>query len=178
MSITEFYIQFIGALGYFLLANSYFSKEKKKLLIIQIASNIFLAIHFYFLSGIAGAICDIVSVISDTIIYVCDKKKVKNKVLLTIILIAFLFLSCFGTLYLVHSPFTYKEVFPIFATCMILVSLISNSKSFIRIVGLIAAICWLVYGIICGSVAGIFFEIVIIISTIASYIKGKLTEND
>ena len=51
--------------------------------------------------------------------------------------------------------------------------ILSNSKNFIRIVGLLAAICWLVYGIICGSVAGTFFEIVIIISTIASYIKGR-----
>ena len=178
MSISEFYVQLAGALGYFFMANSYFNKQKKHLLIVQIISNIFLTIHYYFLSGITGAICDIVCIVSDTIIYFCDKHKFKNKGLLAVLLIIFLFVVCFGTLYITKSSFGYQEVFPVFATCLVISSLVTDSKDTIRLVGLIIAACWLGYAIIFGSIAGIAFEIVIIVATIASYIREKIAKNN
>ena len=173
METKDIINQVIGAIGYLLLANSYFNKSKAGLLAVQIVSNIFLTIHFYLLSGIAGAICNVVCLISDIVIFICDKKQVKKKTLIAIVLIALLFISSFATLHLTGTVFTYKEAFPIFATSIIILSLISDSKSFIRIVGLLAAICWLVYGIIFHSFAGIVFETIIIISTILAFIKGK-----
>ncbi len=173
MEINEIVNQCIGALGYFLLAISYFSKEKSKLLIVQIVSNVFLATHFYLLSGIAGAICDIVCIITDIIIFLNDKRKFINKKLLVVVLIVLLFSIYFSTLYFTNSTFTLKELFPITATCMIVVSLVSDNKNLIRLIGLLAALCWLVYGIVKHSYASSVFKIIIILSTIISYSREK-----
>ena len=174
MEMSELYVQLFGVFGYFFMANSYFNKEKKHLLKVQILSNIFLALHYYYLSGIAGAICDIVCIVSDTIIYFFDKHKCKNKGLLAILLIVFLLVVCFGTLFFTKSGFGYQEIFPIFATCLVISSLVTDNKDTIRLVGLVVAACWLGYGIIFNSIAGIVFEVIIIIATTASYFREKL----
>lgn len=174
MSTWEWEVQMVGVLGYFLLANSYFSKEKEKLLRIQIICNMLLTIHFYCLAGIGGAICNILCLIADIIIFISDKKAVKRKDILALSLIIASVVIFAVTLKLTNTPFSYKEIFPIFATSLIIASLVSDSKNVIRIVGLIAAICWLAYGIIFHSYAGIFFEVIIILSTIISYVREKI----
>jgi hypothetical protein len=173
MEINEAVIQFIGAMGYFFLANSYFNKDKAKLLLVQIVSNCFLAVHFYLLAGIGGAICDIVCIVSDTVIFLHDKYKLNKKKLVATLLFIFLFSACIAVMLITNSQFTYKELFPIIATCFIIGSLLSDNKNVIRIVGLVAAICWLIYGIIYYSFASIVFEIIIIVATILSYIREK-----
>ena len=171
MELSVFINQSIGALGYFLLANSYFNKKKSRLLIVQLFANILLAIHFYYLAGLAGAVCDIVCIFVDIIIYLYDKHKGKHKVILAILLILSLFIVYLFTLKMTGGLFTFEELFPLFATCIIVVSLVSSNKNLIRLIGLIAAICWLVYGIIHTSYASMVFELIIIISTIASYFR-------
>ena len=174
MEMSPLVIQTFGAIGYLLLANSYFSKKKDHLLIVQIISNVFLTIHYLFLAGLAGAICDIVCIVAGILIYLHDKFELNKKKLLAVFLILLMVVSVYITFKLTNTPFSLKEIFPMFATIMIVVSLVSNSKNIIRLVGLIAAICWLIYGIVFGSIAGIIFEIIIIASTLISYIRGKL----
>ena len=123
MGLPTIVVQLIGASGYFFLANSYFNKEKGKLLIVQIVANFLLSLHYFLLAGIGGAICNIVCIFAD-------------------------------------------------------ISLVTDSKNIIRIIGLVAAICWLIYGIIFSSYAGIVFEIIIITSTIASYIREKIKSKE
>ncbi len=176
MELSSITIQLIGALGYFFLANSYFNKEKGKLLIVQIVSNFLLSVHFFLLAGIGGAICNMVCIFADIVIYFHDKYIGRRKVLLASLLIVFLLVTFFATLHLSNETFTYKELIPIFATSMIIISLVTDSKNIIRLIGLIAAVCWLVYGIIFQSYAGIAFEVIIITSTIASYIREKVKE--
>ncbi len=173
MQLTPIAIQFFGMVGYLLLANSYFSKEKYKLLIVQIIANCFLAIHYYFLSGLAGAICDLVCIITDATILFVDKKKTKNKTALAICLVIFLLIVVYFTYKSLGVQYTFEGTFPIFATALIIISLVSDDQNKIRIMGLIVAICWLIYGVICGSYAAIVFECLIIMTTITSYLQDK-----
>ena len=66
-------VQFIGAIGYTLLALSYFKKEKKQILFTQIFAYIMFTIHYYLLSGFTGAICNFVGLLSLITIY-CSQK--------------------------------------------------------------------------------------------------------
>ena len=174
MEFSPLVIQLFGAIGYLLLANSYFSKKKERLLIVQIISNVFLTIHYLFLAGLAGAICDIVCIFAGILIYLHDKFNLNLKKALAVVLVLIMVISVFITFKLTNTSFSFKEIFPMFATIMVVVSLVSNNKNLIRLVGLVAAICWLVYGIVFGSIAGIIFEIIIIASTLISYIRGKM----
>ena len=178
MTTTEWEIQMVGVLGYFFLSNSYFNKDKNKLLIVQIIANIFLAIHYYCLAGIAGSICNIICLFADIVIYIADEKKVRRKDILALVLIILAAIIFGTTLKITNTTFTYKEVFPILATTLIIASLVSDNKNVIRIIGLIAAICWLTYGILFQSYAGIVFEVIIIVSTIASYIREKCQKEE
>ena len=76
--MNMFLIQFIGAIGYGLLGYSYFKKEKKQILYIQIISYIFFTIHYYLLNGITGAVCNFIGLFALLSIYLCDKYKYKN----------------------------------------------------------------------------------------------------
>lgn len=160
-------IQLIGAIGYTILAFSYFYKEKKDIVFIQIFSMIALSIHFYLLNGITGAICNIINSIALIIIYFFEKYNLKNKKLLILITIPLLILI---------SLFTYENLFsilPIIAVSIVLISFLLSNENVIRIVGVISAICWLIYAIIYKSYVAIFFEIIIIISTIIAFLKNK-----
>ena len=66
-------IQAVGAVAFALLSFSYFKKEKKDILVIQILATIAFSIHYYFLSGLTGTICNILSLISLIIIYLFEK---------------------------------------------------------------------------------------------------------
>ena len=56
--MRDIIIQAIGAVGYSLLALSYFKKVKKQILLMQIFAYIFFVIHYYLLNGITGAVCN------------------------------------------------------------------------------------------------------------------------
>ena len=75
-------IQGIGAIGYISLALSYFKKEKSEILFIQIISYIFFVMHYYLLNGITGAICNLIGLFALVTIYLFEKYKLKNKILI------------------------------------------------------------------------------------------------
>ncbi len=157
--------QGIGAIGYTLLSVSYYKKNKKEILFIQIFSYIFFTIHYYMLSGKTGALCNFLGLIAFIIIYLFDKFKVKNKTILTILLIPFL---------INISLITYENIFsifPIIASCVVIISFLSNNENFIRGIGLIAAVCWLIYAVVYKSYVAIVFEVITLIATIVAFVK-------
>ncbi len=169
-SLINILTQAVGGLGYLALANSYFNKKKSGTLLVQIVANILLAIHFYLLSGLTGAVCDIICLTAYVLIFLFDKFKVKKKKLLICLII-----PCGIAIALL----TYKDIFsilPIAASCMVIASFMTESQFIVRTVGLISAVCWLIYGIIFQSYVSIVFEIIIIISTIVSIVKNKKGE--
>ena len=76
--LNFFLIQLIGGIGYTLLAISFYRENKKQILFLQIIANIFFTIHYALLSGIIGAISNVVGLVSYTAIYFFDKYELKK----------------------------------------------------------------------------------------------------
>ena len=163
--------QVIGGVAYLLLSISYFKKEKKQILFLQIFSYLIFSIHYYMLSGITGATCNILGLVALVLIYLFDNFKVKNKKIITLCLIPFV---------IIIALITYKDIFsifPIIASVVAIISFISDSKKIIRIIGVISAICWLVYAIVFHSYISIIFEVVTLIFVIVALFKNNILKS-
>ena len=164
-------IQLIGGVGYLLLSLSYLKKEKKQIVLMQIISYIFLVIHFYFLNGLTGTICNLLGLGALVTIYLTEKKNPNYKtipVTLFILLILIINIITFQNIF---------SIFPMIASIIVIISFLLEDEDIIRIIGIIAAICWLIYAIVYKSYSAIIFEIIILINAYASLIKSIRTNN-
>ena len=166
------FVQLIGAIGYALLSMSYFRKKKIQILYMQIIANTFFVMHYFLLDGITGAISNVFGLITFTAIYYFDKKKLgKQKNILALIMIILLFIAVI---------YAYQDVYsllPFIAFTLAIISFLTNNEDKIRKFGIVVAVCWLVYAIVCGSYAAIVFEVITLISTIAALIKNPAKKN-
>ena len=149
--MKDIIIQAIGAVGYSLLALSYFKKVKKQILLMQIFAYIFFVIHYYLLNGITGAVCNSIGLFALISIYLFDKYNLKNKTITVGLFIILLLIANIITFQNIYS------IFPLVASTIVLISFIDNNENNIRIVGIIAAICWLIYAIVYKSYVAIAF---------------------
>ena len=159
-------IQIIGAIAFATLAISYYKKDKKDILFLHIIAYIMFTIHYYLLSGITGAICNIIGLLALFSIYIIENNKWKNKnfivglfiiVLLTINIITF------------QNVFS---IFPLIASIVVILSFISDKEDFIRGIGVISAVCWLIYAIAYKSYISIVFEIITLVGTTIAFAKN------
>ena len=159
-------IQFIGAIGYATIAASYFRKEKRQILFMQIISYIMFTIHYYLLSGITGAICNAVGLCALLLIYIFEKYKWKYKTLVAYFFVAILLII---NIMAFQNAFS---VFPMIASTIVIISFLTNDEGYIRGVGLASAVCWLIYAIAYKSYIAIVFEVVTLIGTIVAFVKN------
>ena len=158
--------QILGGIGYSLLAYSYFKKDKKEILFIQILAYIGFTTHYLLLNAITGTICNILGFIALIAIYFLSNNE-KRKRILVLILIPLLILMSYLSYENIFS------IFPVFGCFVTFISFLSKDENKIRLVGMIAAFCWLIYAFIYKSYSAIIFEIIIIVSTFIAYIKNK-----
>ena len=158
-------IQGIGALGFILLDLSYFKKEKRQILVMQIFSYILFAIHFYLLNGITGVICNLIGLFALLTIYMFEKYKIKNKIFCTIFFIGLLLAVNIMTFQNIYS------IFPMVASVIVIISFLKNNENNIRGIGVLSATCWLIYAIVYKSYISIFFEAATFINAIVAFFK-------
>ena len=164
-------IQIIGVIGYSLLAMSYFYKNKKDILFMQIVAYIFFVVHYYMLSGITGAYCNLIGLIAFVLIYLIDNRDIKYKRYIKLGIVPVV---------VILSLFTFSDIFsifPIVAVGAVMLSFSFDNEHFIRFVGGLAALCWLIYAIYCGSWAAIVFEVITLIMIACSIVKNLKTNN-
>ena len=101
--MSFFLIQLIGAIGYTTLALSYFKKQKKQILFMQIIAYIMFTIHYYLLSGITGAICNFVGLLALIVIYLYDIYKWKYKEIIASVFVIILLAINIATFQNVYS---------------------------------------------------------------------------
>ena len=159
-------IQFIGGIGYATLATSYFKKEKRQILFMQIIAYIMFTIHYYLLSGITGAICNAIGLFALLIIYLFEKYKWKYKNVIAWILVGILLIINIATFQNIFS------IFPMIASTIVIISFLMDDEDWIRGIGLISAVCWLIYAITYKSYIAIVFEVITLIGTIIAFIKN------
>ena len=160
-------IQLIGAIGYGLLALSYFKKEKKEILSMQIIAYIMFTIHYYLLNGLAGAICNLIGLFALITIYLFDKYKIKNKKFMAMIFVLVIFVINIATFQNLYS------IFPMIASVIVIISFITDNEKAIREIGALAAVCWLIYAIVYKSYIAIAFEVATLIGVLFSLRKNK-----
>lgn len=161
------FTQIIGALGYIILSLSYFNKEKRGILFIQIFAAITFALHYYLLGAITGTVCNLINMLIITVIYLYEKNNGKNKKALVLFMIPLL---------VVISLLTYDNIFsifPIIASIITMLSFLSSSENLIRLSGLLSSLGWLVYSVIHKSYVAIGFGIYTIISTSIALYKNR-----
>lgn len=164
---TKFIItQLIGLIGYSTLGYSYFRKNKNEILLIQIFSYIMFILHYQLLGAITGSVCNLLGLISFVLIYLFDKFK-KNKKILVSILIPILLIITLITFENAYS------IFPIIASVLVIISFLTDSEEVIRKIGIVAAICWLIYAIVYKSYVAIVFEVITLIVVVIAYFKRR-----
>ena len=167
MSLINLIIQIIGGLGYTTLVISYFKKEKKEILFIQIISYAFFTIHYYLLKGVTGAICNLLGLGALFLIYLFDEHKWENKGSISVIIIELIIIINIATFQNIFS------IYPIIASVLAIISFLLNNENYIRGIGLIGAVCWLIYAIAYKSYITIGFEVFTLIGTILAFIKNN-----
>lgn len=159
-------IQIIGAIAFATLSISYYQKNKKNILLLHIFAYIMFTIHYYLLSGITGAICNVIGLLALLSIYILEKYKCKYKNLVAILFIIILFIINVATFQNVFS------VFPLIASIVVILSFMSDNEDFIRGIGVISAVCWLIYAIAYKSYISIVFEIITLVGTLIAFAKN------
>lgn len=165
--MVEFLIvQFIGAIGYSTLALSYFKKEKKQILFMQIISYIFFTIHYYLLNGITGAICNLIGLFALVTIYIFEKYEFKNlKIVSTFFILLLLIIN-------IMTFQNFFSIFPLIASVIVIVSFLEKDENNIRAIGVVAAVCWLIYAIAYKSYIAIIFEVITLIDVCVAFLKN------
>ena len=159
-------IQCIGAIGYGTLAFSYFKKEKRQILFMQIVAYIFFVIYYYLLSGITGAICNLIGLFALVTIYLFEKYKLKNKFGISMFFILLLFIVNIMTFQ------NWYSIFPMIASTIVIISFLENNENDIRWIGVLAALCWLLYAIVYKAYIAILFEVVTFVNVYMALIKN------
>ena len=159
-------VQIIGAIGYTTLALSYFKKEKKQILFMQIISYIFFTIHYYLLNGITGAICNLIGLFALVTIYLFEKYKLKSKIYVSILFMILLIGINIMTFQNIYS------IFPLVASVIVIISFLEDDENTIRWIGVLAAICWLLYAIVYKSYIAIVFEVITCINVTIALMKN------
>lgn len=159
-------VQGIGAIGYSTLALSYFRKEKKQILFMQIIAYIFFTIHYYLLNGITGAICNFIGLFALVAIYVFEKYKLRNKNIVSIFFMLLIFIINVITFQNFYS------IFPMVASIIVIISFLEDNENVIRGIGVVAAVCWLLYAIVYKSYIAIAFEIITLIDVCIAFLKN------
>lgn len=166
MNIEYIISQVLGAIGYGLLAYSFFKKEKKEILFIQILAYIGFTTHYILLHAVTGTVCNILGFIALILIYILGNNKKKKRILVFIlipILISMAYLS-YENIY---------SIFPVIGCLISFITFLSDNTNLIRLVGIISAGCWLIYALVYKSYSAIIFETITVISSAVAYIKNK-----
>lgn len=163
-------IQIIGGIGFILLTMSYYKEEKKNILFMQIMAYIMFTIHYYLLSGISGALCNLIGLFALIMIYIFEKYNWRNKHI-----IVFLFVL----LLIVINIITFQNffsIFPAIASTIVIVSFLMDNEDFIRCIGIVSAICWLIYAVAYHSYVSIIFQIFSLIGVFTASLKSILNK--
>ncbi len=164
--------QVIGGAGYIVMASSYYQKTKFQIMLWQIAANVILAMHFYFLSGFTGSLCSLITIAVLIGMYLMNKKEIHRRDII-------LFWAIVGLSLITYYTYdNFFSLFPFLASVVSYVAFLSNKENEIRLAGILIAILWLIYAMIYGSYVAIGFEIFMIITTIIALIKHRDSKNE
>lgn len=154
-------VQLFGLIGFILLVVSYWRKDIKELLVFQLFSGVFYALHYYFLGAYSGLFIILFELIRDFSYYKSDLDK-------------YIFLATIPV-YAVGGFLSFSgfiSLFPTFASVIDGYGLANNKTSAV-LLAILSNVLWLVYDFSAHSYSGIVTGIIIIVSNIIVFISDK-----
>lgn len=159
------WIQLIGLFGFAFVILSFWFKEKKQIIFMQIIANVFLSIHYYLLGAMSGGLICLVTVIRNMFLYNKEDKK-------TIIFYGIIFSIIFILVgMLMYDGFV--SLIPIIATIFYTYLLLKEDPNDIRLGNVLVSFMWMIYNLFVNSYIGIINEAILIITNAAAYQKFK-----
>ncbi len=159
--------QVIGFIALVFSMISYQMKTQKRIVLIQIISCTFFAIHFLLLNAYTGALMNFIAAVRSVIFANKDKKWGKSNWW-----IVFFSLVC-----VIAVGFTWESALSLMPMVGMVLTSIAwgiEKASLVRLVSLPSSPLWIVYNFICGSTAGVLTEVFVMISIITAMIRLDL----
>ncbi|MFA6476605.1 MAG: YgjV family protein [Candidatus Paceibacterota bacterium] len=161
-------IQFLAIIALVVWASSYHFKERKTILLVQLASFVFWIIHFILISAYTGAA--LAGVAALRLAFFSFKKK-NNWTSKPIVAWAFLGLLLISTA-LTYS--TYWALFALIGGIFALVASWQDNQNRIRLLFIPSHLSWIVYDIFAGSYGGAISEALLGVSALVSFFRAKI----
>lgn len=172
MELTVAYIlsQAFTIINYILLGVTYYLKDRKAILLVNILSAISMAIAYIFLGAYTGLAMCAIAIMRNLIFILDEKKNGKSDKILKkdiIILVALYFFT------VILAIITYNGIgslLSVFATLVFTYAVWQKQTKIYKILGVPTSTLWVCYNIYIKSIAGICLECVILICSIIGYI--------
>lgn len=157
--------QIIGLIAFIILAFSYWQKDRRKILLLEVAECLLYSVHYFMLGATTGGFLNIIgSVRSGSFIY-----KDKNKFMSTNALpIIFMFV------YILNAALTWEgiiTIFPTMGSMIFCIAIWQHNTKVIRRYGIIVQLLWLIYAISIGSYVAMLSQVILMGSTAFAVVK-------
>ncbi|MCI9246598.1 MAG: YgjV family protein [Clostridia bacterium] len=179
MELTATYIisQIFAILMYALLASTYYLKNRKAVLTINILAMVAQAISFICLKAYTGLAMDIVAIIRN-IIFMADEKKNGKSEKATkkdIIILAVIY-----SITILLSVFTYNGILSLFSvlgTFLYTYSVWQKNTNTYKLLGIPTSMSWITYNIYIKSIFGGILESIVLLCSGVGYLLAKIKSN-
>ncbi len=177
LNFTYILSQIFTIIMYAFLALTYYAKDRKKVLILNILSLIAIMIAYILLNAWTGTAMTIVALIRN-VIFLVDEEKGRTSDKITkkdIIILAILYVVLIGFAIVTYDGFL--SLFSVFATAICNFSVWQKDVKIYKLLGIPVEVCWIVYNTHIMSIMGIILEVIMLICAITGYLleikKGK-----
>ena len=150
-------------------ALSYFTKNKKIILVLGLISILFYMLEYLLLHSYIAVGVNFLSFLRTIWFYINDvKDKKQDYVSLTVSMVAFIVISILTY----TSP---MDVIVLFASLLFTYAIWQQNILVYRTLSALASICWIIYNIYCFTIMGIILEIVLLTIKLVSSIEYIIT---
>lgn len=163
--------QICGGIALVLTVISVQFKSKEKIVMCCILANIVVAIQYFLLTALTGAVISILNTIRCIVFYIYKKKDLKPSVLVLLI---------FEIVAIISGIVSWQNgwsIIPIIATVIYTYGLWQDNVTVIRLTTAIVGFGWATYNLIVKAFVGAIQEISQTISAIISLYRGKKINN-
>lgn len=157
---------FIGALGMGANIAIYQQKNRIRILIFKLISDMLWALHYFLLGAYSGFAIAVIGMVRECIFIIEEKRGIKSKPWL------FLFLA----ISILSAVLTWKNAFSLLPACASILSIIGFWQSKPRLTRMISfpvSACMLTYDIVSGSIVGVCNEAFTLISAAVGVIRYR-----
>lgn len=169
--MQNYIAQGIGFIALMIAILSFQKNSNKGILSFQVISTTMFFVHFFLLGAYTGAVMNLIGAFRNVVFYSRGKRWADSKIWLYV----FIFASA------IAGILTWKNLFsflPIFGMILGTISFWVKNPKHTRYLNMIVSPSWLIYNFISSSIAGIFTEVIVIISIVVAIIRFDIRKSN